>query len=134
MSVKRVRFLQFICAVFALSSTGTLVLTSMASADAVADSGTVAQAMQSAASWPLHVVLGAVALGSVWMCLSFSRQKDLMSFERDKLNAQAIGRVADALIALRDEQHNGMARMSAERSTIRKRPPHTEKPHEPQTG
>jgi len=100
----------------------------------VADSGTVAQAMQSAASWPLHVVLGAVALGSVWMCLSFSRQKDLMSFERDKLNAQAIGRVADALIALRDEQHNGMARMSAERSTIRKRPPHTEKPHEPQTG
>ena len=81
MSVKRVRFLQFICAVFALSSTGTLVLTSMASADAVVESGTVAQAMQSAASWPLHVVLGAVALG--WQATGYN-------------NGAAVGVLADA--------------------------------------
>lgn len=85
----------------ALFSTFALVLSSMASV------GTdVAAQMHEAASWPIHVVNGAVTLGSVFLALHFGRSKDKMTMERDRITSEAMGRVADGLIAMRDAMNS----------------------------
>jgi hypothetical protein len=77
---------------------------------------TTAQVAREVSNWPIHVALAAVAIAAVWMALYFGQKKDELALERDKMNAAAMGKLTDSMIALRDveaERHQAMARLSA---------------------
>jgi hypothetical protein len=104
----------------ALAITAVLATAGLASET---PSTTSAQVAHEVATWPIHVALSAVAIASVWMSQHFGQKKDELAFERDKMNAQAMGKLTDAMIALRDveakrhseeaQRQQDLARLSA---------------------
>ena len=86
-----------LCLTIALLS--TLLL---ATAGAAANGEEVSRTAHEVAAWPIHVVLGSVALGSVWLSMHFGWRNNKLAFERDRINSEAIGKVTEAMLAMRD--------------------------------
>lgn len=87
-----------LCMIVSLSATAAL-----ATAGAFVPNGDEpSKVAREMSSWPLHVVLGVVSIGSVWLSMAYTAKASRLSLERDRMNAATVEKIADSMLSLRD--------------------------------
>lgn len=82
---------------------GLLSTALLASAGAYAPNGDEASKVaREMSSWPLHVVLGVVSVGSVWLSMAYGAKAGRLALDRDRMNSETVAKLADSILAMRD--------------------------------